>query len=240
MFMPNLHRPYVCIVRIVRNVTTWGLSPLVRMIFTATAIADVPRYQTRKEIHVNRRKAIFLLSLLGGLAACQPQPVQTGAVITDTARVVATIETVDPGTREVLLTGPEGRRLVMKLGPDVRNFAELRSGQRVTVTYRQAFAAQIAPVGTSASPQMALAADRAAPGHLPGGGVAGGVQVRVTITAIDLAKNTVTFIGPRGIPRVVAVNDPNMQGLLRSLHVGSQVDLTYVEAVSVNVEPVAS
>ena len=62
----------------------------------------------------------------------------------------------------------------------------------------------------------------------------------MTITDIDLANNTVGFVGPRGIPRVVAVKDPNMQGLLRSLHIGSQVDLTYVEAVSVNVEPIAS
>jgi hypothetical protein len=189
---------------------------------------------------MHRRIAIFLPFLLAGLAACQPQPVQTGAAISDTARVVATIETVDFQTREVLLTGPDGRRLVMKLGPEVRNFAQLRAGQRVAVTYRQAFAAQIAPAGTTASPQLALAADRAAPGELPSGGVAGGVQVRVTITGIDLASNTVAFVGPRGIERVVAVKDPNMQGLLRSLHIGSQVDLTYVEAVSVNVEPIAS
>jgi hypothetical protein len=189
---------------------------------------------------MHRRLAIFLPFVLPGLAACQPQPVQTGAVITGTARVVATIESVDLQTREILLTGPEGRRLVMKLGPEVQNFAQLRAGQRVAVTYRQAFAAQIAPAGTNAAPQLALAADRAAPGQLPGGGVAGGVQVRVTITAIDLANNTVAFVGPRGIERVVAVKDPGMQGLLRSLHPGSQVDLTYVEAVSVNVEPIAS
>jgi hypothetical protein len=189
---------------------------------------------------MHRRIAIFLPLLLAGLTACQPQPVQTGAVVSDTARVDATIETVDLRTREVLLTGPEGRRLVMKLGPEVRNFAQLRAGQRVAVTYRQAIAAQIAPAGTNTPPQVALAADRAAPGQLPGGGVAGGVQVRVTITAIDLVNNTVAFVGPRGIERVIAVRDPAMQGLLRSLHSGSQVDLTYVEAVTVNVEPIAN
>ena len=186
------------------------------------------------------RTAIFLPFLLAGLAACQPQPAPTGAVVSDTGRLVATIETVDFQTREVLLAGPAGRRLVMKLGPDVRNFAQLRPGQRVTVTFQQAFAAQIAPAGTNASPQLALAADRAAPGQLPAGGVAGGVQVRVTITAIDLANNTVAFVGPRGIERVVAVKDPDMQRLLRSLQPGSQVDLTYVEAVTVSVEPMAS
>ena len=38
------------------------------------------------------RKAMVLLSLVAGLVACQRQPEQTGAVITDTARVVATIK----------------------------------------------------------------------------------------------------------------------------------------------------
>lgn len=190
--------------------------------------------------HMHRRIAIFLPFLLAGLAACQPQPVQTGAVISGTARLVATIESVNLQTREVVLVGPDGHRLVTKLGPEVQNFAQLRAGQRVAVTYRQAFAAQIAPAGTTASPQVALAADRANPGQLPAAGVAGGVQVRVTITGIDLANNTVGFVGPRGVERVVAVQDPAMRGLLRSLHVGSQVDLTYVEAVTVNVEPVAS
>jgi hypothetical protein len=187
-----------------------------------------------------QRIAIFAAILLMGLAGCQPQPMQTAAVISGTARVIATIETIDLQTREILLTGPDGHRLVMKLGPDARNIAQLRPGQRVAVTYTQAFAAQIAPAGTSGSPQVMLAADRTAAGQLPGGGVAGAVKVRVTITGIDWTNNTVAFIGPRGIERVVAVKDPAMQGLLRSLQPGSQVDLTYVEAVTVNVEPVAN
>lgn len=186
-----------------------------------------------------RRFAIFLPLVLAGLAACQPQPAPTGAVISDTASLVATIELADPQTREVVLIGPDGHRLLMKLGSEVQNFAQLRPGQRVQASYRQAFAAQIAPAGSSAPPELALAAGRAAPGQLPGAGVAGGVRVRVTITAVYRATNTVAFVGPRGIERVVYVRDPAMQALLRTLQPGSQVDLTYVEAVTVNVTPVA-
>ncbi len=186
-----------------------------------------------------RRNTIFLAFILAGLAACQPPPAPTGAVISDTATVVATIESVDPQTREVVLVGQDGHRLLLKLGPEVRNFAQLRPGQRVQATYRQAFAAQIAPAGSSAPPELALAAGRAAPGQLPAASVAGGVRVRVTITAVYWATNTVAFVGPRGIERSVYVGDPAMQAPLRSLHPGSQVDLTYVEAVTVSVTPVA-
>jgi hypothetical protein len=49
------------------------------------------------------------------------------------------------------------------------------------------------------------------------------VQLRVTVTAVDPAANTVAFIGPNHAPRVVAVRDPTMQRLLRSLRPGDQV-----------------
>jgi hypothetical protein len=186
-----------------------------------------------------RRSAISLPFVLIGLAACQPQPTPTGAVISDTVTVVATIESVNPQTREVVLIGQDGHRLFLRLGPEVQNFAQLRAGQRVQATYHQAFAAQIAPAGSSAPPELALAAGRAAPGELPAAAVAGGVRVRVTITAVYLATNTVAFVGPRGIERSVYVRDPAMQALLRTLQPGSQVDLTYVEAVTVNVTPIA-
>ncbi len=193
------------------------------------------------------RNAIFLPFVLGSLAACQPPPPPappvpppTAAVVTGTEHAVATIKSVNRRTREVVLAGSDGRRFVVKLGPDVRNFDQLRAGQRVDVTYEQAFAAEIAPAGSSGSPRAALGAGRAAPGQLPAGAVAGAVRVRVTITGLDLPSNTVSFVGPRGITRVVVVKDPGMQAMLGSLHVGSKVDLTYVEALSVRVEPVAN
>jgi hypothetical protein len=75
---------------------------------------------------------------------------------------------------------------------------------------------------------------------LPGPGVTGGVQVRVTLTAIDWASDIVAFVGPRGIERVVAVRDPAMRELFRQPHLATRVDLTYVETVTVSVEPSAN
>jgi len=186
---------------------------------------------------MNRLIVSCLLLGLLGLAGCQPQP--TAAMVTGSMSVTAVIETVDPTTREVLLTGQGGNRLVMKLGPQVQNFAQLQSGQRVMVTYNQALAAAIVPAGPGAPPAAVMMGNTAAPGQLPGGSVGGAVTARVTVTGVDLANNTVSFVGPRGIPRVVAVQDPAMQALLRSLHPGSQVDVTYAEALAVSVQPMS-
>jgi len=186
---------------------------------------------------MNRLIMSCLLFGLLGLASCA-QP--TTAVVASTQSVNAVIETVDPQTREVLLTGQNGNRMVMTLGPQVQNFAQLRSGQRVTVTYNQALAASIAPAGPGAPPTAVMTGSTAAPGQLPGASVGGAVTVRVVVTSVNLSSNTVSFVGPRGIPREVAVKDPAMQALLRSLSPGSQVDVTYAEALAVSVQPMAN
>jgi hypothetical protein len=188
-----------------------------------------------------KRRLLIILPFAGlGLAACQPEPQPTSALVGDTRSVVATIESVDPQTREVLLTVAGGNRQVMELGPEVKNFAQLRPGQRVNVTYREGLLAQVAQPGSDSAPSAAVASSSAAPGQLPAGSVSRTVRARVTVTEIDIARNTVAFVGPRGIPHVVAVRDPRMQALLRTLHPGSQVDLTYLEALSIKVDPIAN
>jgi hypothetical protein len=61
--------------------------------------------------------------------------------------------------------------------------------------------------------------------------------VRVRITAIDQATNTVSFVGPANRPRTVVLKRPEMQALLRNLNVGDQVDIAFEEALAVAVEP---
>jgi hypothetical protein len=188
---------------------------------------------------MKRRLFIVLPFASVGLTACQPAPQPTSALVSDTRSTVATIESVDAQTREVLLTVPDGSRQVMILGPEVKNFDRLRAGQRVSVTYREAMLAEAALAGSDRGPSTAVAADAAAPGQLPAGSVSRAVRARVTVTEVDVARNTIAFVGPRGITRVVAVRDPHMQALVRTLHPGSQVDLTYIEALSIKVEPIS-
>jgi hypothetical protein len=53
----------------------------------------------------------------------------------------AVVETVDRQRREVLLRGPQGRLMTVRIGDEVRNFDRIRGGDRVVVRYRQAVAA---------------------------------------------------------------------------------------------------
>jgi len=157
--------------------------------------------------------------------------------VTEEEEVSATVETVDQAQRSVLLRGPQGGLLTVVAGPEVRNLAQVKPGDRVVVRYREALAAKLAKPGTPVPVvEVTESADRAPLGAKPGASEEQSLQVRVKITRIDLRHNLVSFIGPARIERTTEVFDPEMQQLLRTLHVGDEVDLTYTEAVAVNVE----
>jgi len=195
---------------------------------------------------LNRRMALLLP--VGLLAACEttpppaPQPPPPQAVVvSDEITLNAIVETVDRTKREILLRGQDGAQtgalVTVRVSQAVRNFNQIRSGDRVTVRYMIAVAAAIAPAtGAGTRPAAAVGAVRAAPGQRPAGAVGDLVRARVRITAIDQATNTVTFIGPMNRPRTVRVKTPEMQQLLRGLNVGDQVDIAFEEALAVSVE----
>jgi hypothetical protein len=59
----------------------------------------------------------------------------------------------------------------------------------------------------------------------------------VTVTAVDPATNTISFVGPNNVERTVTAKNPEVQAFIRSLHVGQQVDIVYEEALAISVEP---
>ena len=186
----------------------------------------------------------FGMLVLAGCAADQPPPPAappppppTGVAEIGVVDVIATVESVDRSAREVLLSGPGGGLLTVRAGRQVRNFDRLRAGQRLKVSYERAVAAYIAPVGQASNVEAATVALRNARASRPAGAVGDVVRVRVGVEAVDLAKNTVTFVGPRGRVRTVTVKDPRFQDVLRGLKGGDQVDIVYEEALAVSMLP---
>jgi hypothetical protein len=163
------------------------------------------------------------------------------AVAGNTDEITATVESVDQADRTVLLRGPAGGLLTVHAGPEVKNLAQVKPGDRVVIRYREALAAQIAKPGQPLPPVQESTQQTTAPlGQKPAGTLEHVVQARVQITAVDPEHNRVSFIGPAHVERTAQVLDPDMQRLLRTLKVGDQVDLTYTEAVAIKVEPAGS
>jgi hypothetical protein len=183
--------------------------------------------------------ALALLAIAAPAAMAQTAP-PPGAAMSRLTTLTAMVESVDMTTREVLLRGEGGRLVTVVAGAEVRNLAQVRPGDRVTMDYQEAVAVDIVRPGDTRPPVGGVAgAGRAEPGQRPAGAVGEAVRVRVRIDAVDAGAGIVTFTGPRGATRTVAVREPAMRDFVRGLRPGEEVDIAYAEALAVRVEPAA-
>jgi hypothetical protein len=200
----------------------------------------------------------MLLAALGAvsLVACAEQqaampaaapaaasPPQAAAVATTTQRT-AVVETTNMRERSVLLRGDAGSQngllATIRVGPQVRNLAQVKPGDRVVYTVTDAVAAVIAKPGDGAGPTgAAVIASRAAPGERPAASITEGTRVRVRVDGIDLGRNTVTFTDPDGGQRTVRVQDQRMRQFIRTLRPGEMVDIVLIETADLRVLPPA-
>jgi len=188
------------------------------------------------------RSHACLAGIAAMLSACaapaQPPPRPEPTAVAREAQFVAVVESVDQSTREVVLRGPEGNLATVTAGPEVRNLAQVRRGDRVVVTYGAALAVEMAPPGGGGPPaEVATGMARAEPGERPAGAVGQRVRARVRIQEVDPVTGRVAFVGPQGVRRVVTPREPEMVDFVRRLRPGDEVDVTYSEAVAVRVEP---
>ena len=166
--------------------------------------------------------------------AAQPS-MQREAVEEATATVVA----VDPATRVIQLKGEDGRTGAYTAGPEVKNFAQIRTGDKVVVSYYRGIAAQVLPPGAAASKevnQLDLGVS-AQPGAKPGAGVGSAVRGTVVVQKVDTKANSLTFLKPDGTSRTIPIESDEGRAFIKKLKKGDKVDVVYAEALAVEVRP---
>ena len=166
-----------------------------------------------------------------GLAVAQPAAVATSSERT------AIVETVNAQERSVLLRGQEGTLATIILGPEVRNFAQIRPGDRVVTTVTDSIAVSFARPDGRGPVASAEAVARAPQGERPAIAYADAQRVRVRIEGIDLGRNSVAFVDPAGTRREVRVQTPQMRRFMRTLSPGDEVDVVFMETISIRVVP---
>lgn len=186
--------------------------------------------------------ATIALPLLG-LGACasvppaQPVAPPAPTVVSTAKEAVGVVQSVNARTREVVIRTPSEGLLTIVAGPEVQNFARIRRGDRVRIRFEEAVAVQLTPRGTRLPAELDLGAARAETGQRPAGAVVTTTRATVTVNAVDTANNTVTFTGPRGVRRTLAVRSPEMQAFIRTVRPGQQVNVAIAEATALSVEP---
>jgi hypothetical protein len=193
-------------------------------------------------MHPKPLVALFVLAFLAGCETSSEQETTTAAspspVVAAAHEMVATVEAVDPAERRVTLLGNNGVRRTVILGDEVRNLDQVEVGDQVRVRYREAVAAELKEPGKpSQVGQVTATAIQAPLGAKPETEVSRQITTTVRIENVDPEGPTVSFTGANGILRMIQVKDPEMQAFARTLKPGDEVDITYTEAIAVNVEP---
>lgn len=185
---------------------------------------------------------ITLPALLGACLLAAPVMAQRAAPgPASVARGVtasAIVENVDLTERQVLLRGTNGDLRTIRVGPEVRNLAQMRVGDTVTLAFGEALVLAVADARDGQAPLAALATGaRAQAGARPGAGATQLVQARVRVDAVDRATGSVTFTGPLGVQRTARPRNPQLLTFVRALRPGQMVDVAYAEAVELRVAP---
>ena len=197
----------------------------------------------------NSRLVLALAVALGGSAgalAQQPATNSTSAVatapgkalVTDVVKTTATVVAVDSGTRVITLKRQDGKVVTMTAGEEVRNFPQIKVGDRVDVEYGRALALELRKGNAAKASANETAVVAAAPqGEKPAAGAMREVTVLADVIGVDTANKIVTLKGPAGNVVEMRVKDPAQ---LANIKKGDQVQAVYTESLAIKVSAAAA
>ena len=193
--------------------------------------------------------AVLALAVLAAvsLPAAAQTPAATADVAVGTApgkglvvqsvKTTATIVGIDAAKRDVTLKRQDGKVVTIALSEEVRNFDQLKVGDKVHVEYGQALALSLKKHGGGkAAATGTEAIQRSEPGQKPGGQAVRQVTVLADVVGVDAKHKIVTLKGPAGNIVEMMVEDPEQ---LKNIKKGDQVEALYTESVAIKVEPAA-
>jgi hypothetical protein len=166
--------------------------------------------------------------------AAKATETKPGVVFAETTTVHATVEAVDPATREVTLKGPKGKIVTIKAGPEVKNFDQIHVGDVLTARYLESVALVVRKADGGPSANESRTVEVAPKGHKPAARIVETKEVTATVEAIDYATRTVTLRGPEGNARTIKV-DPSVKRL-NDVKKGDQVVARYTEGLAISVK----
>ena len=160
---------------------------------------------------------------------------QTRDVTVSEVSLRGTVQAIDLAARTVVIKGDKGNVVTVDVPTTVTRLDEVKVGDIVTVTYFDRVSLRLKPAGEAAVDRVIEPATTPAGGALPGASRSRQRVATVTLTDWDPATRMVTFTGPKGgtyTRHVAATLDPKV---VEALKVGDRVDVTWTEALSLQV-----
>lgn len=167
----------------------------------------------------------------GAIISSEPGRAAAVRTVEISAKVVA----IDKATRMVTLKGVEGIPVDVVAGDEVRNFDQIKLGDLVVVRYTEALALELRKTkAADGDVTVSEGSTRAKPGERPATAGERRITATTDVVALDPKQSTITLRGPRGNVATLAVHNPDQFKVVKE---GDQVDVTYIEALALSVEP---
>jgi len=176
-------------------------------------------------------------SLLSGQQPAPQAKQQSPDAVTkvNSVSATATIMAIDSTLRVLTLKNEKGEEDSFAVGPAVTRFNELKVGDKVKMTYYESLVFQVLKPGETSTAANEKAAFTRATGALPGGTVATQMKKTVTVKSIDPVVPSITVTTEDGRTVTRKIEDKKN---LEKVKVGDRIDITYTEALLVNIERV--
>jgi hypothetical protein len=188
--------------------------------------------ETRSIASVAASAAALMLVAAAAPAVAQEKP--SGTATASETRT-ATVTKIDAQDRWVTLKLADGTLLDVEAGPEVKNFSQIKVGDKVVATQQKTVSVEVLPAGQAApNATGGTAVTSAPPGAKPMGIVVDTVVVSGKVTAIDHSKRTVTLQGPAGNSHNFVVS-PDVKKF-DAVKLGDVVVMTIKSATSIEVQ----
>jgi len=148
------------------------------------------------------------------------------------ARVTLAVEAIDQAGRTIVLKDTKGEQSKFVVGDQVKNFAQIKVGDLVVISYSQELLMTLRKGGGQLRERIDSGQQgTAAPGQMPGAFESKEVAFIADVQQVDRKKGTVTL---RGALRTVTlkIKDPKQ---LKMISKGDQVEGVFSEAMAVAV-----
>ncbi len=184
---------------------------------------------------------LLVLSVLVGLSANQAvaqekKPTdRPGVVMAEGASITATVEAIDYDKRTVDLKGPKGNVVTLKVGPEAKNFNQVKVGDRVTAKYLESTAIQVRKPNEPPFAEQGSAVQVAPKGAKPGGVAVATSEMTAVVDDINYKTRTVTLRGPQ--QKTVTLKVDKDVKRFNEVKKGDEIVVRRTEALAIDVKP---
>jgi hypothetical protein len=166
-------------------------------------------------------------STAGPAAAAKAGP---RVVVAETTSIEARLDAVDVNTRRAMVTGPGGKTVSIKVGPEVKDLDQVKPGDQLVVRYFEPLALFIRKSAEPRAAAEVTAVQVIAKGKKRTPVTVDTVEFKGTVEAIEYAKRRVTLKGAEGTRRTMKVDSTVKR--LNEVTKGDQVVVRHTEATA--------